>query len=74
MSNSIQPCGNVSYGGSSASVNNNEWSTEDLIKAASQLPERLKKLEQENKGLKRELQRYMSSLLNSIHVGYLAQC
>ena len=72
---SIQPCQNVSFQGSSASVNNNKWSTEDLIKAARQLPIRLEKLDQENKelnqenkelnqenkGLKQEIQRYMSS-------------
>lgn len=74
VSNSIQPGGNVTYGGSSARVNNNEWSTEDLIKASRQLPERLEKLEQENKDLKRALQRYLSIVFKSLHVGYLTQC
>lgn len=57
LSNSVQPCGNVSFVGSSTSVNNNEWSTEDLIEASRQLPTRLEKLEQENKELKQQLQR-----------------
>lgn len=57
LSNSVQPRGNVSFIGSSTSVNNNEWSTEDLIEASRQLPTRLEKLEQENKELKQQLQR-----------------
>lgn len=49
MPNTIGPYRNVSSTGSSASANNNEWSTEDLIKASRQLPIRLEELEQENK-------------------------
>ena len=74
MSNSIQPSGNVSFTGSSARVNNNELSTEDLIKASRQLPRLLEKLTQENKELEQKLQRYMSIVFKSSHVGCLTQC
>ncbi|KAL9960015.1 hypothetical protein ACROYT_G033405 [Oculina patagonica] len=55
-SNSVQPGRNFSSRGSPSYVNNNKWSTADLVEASKQLPARLEELEEENKELRHQLQ------------------